>query len=120
MNWLVVLLRLVHVLAGVLWVGFAVFVPAYLGPAIQETGPDGGNPRDTQPQARAAICRPCDRVDAGDGRYRALEVVRREPQPCDDGGRPPIHRQQEWHKGQARQDLFTREQPPALSRSVES
>jgi hypothetical protein len=42
MSWLVVLLRLVHVVAGVLWVGFAVFVPAYLGPAIQETGPDGG------------------------------------------------------------------------------
>jgi hypothetical protein len=42
MDVLVLLLRLVHVTVGVLWVGFAVFVPAYLGPAIQEAGPDGG------------------------------------------------------------------------------
>jgi hypothetical protein len=42
MNGLVLVLRFVHVVAGVLWVGFAVFVPAFLGPAVQETGPDGG------------------------------------------------------------------------------
>jgi hypothetical protein len=35
-------LRLIHILSGVFWVGFAVFVPFYLAPAIQDVGPDGG------------------------------------------------------------------------------
>jgi hypothetical protein len=34
--------RLLHIVAGVLWVGFAVFTALYLGPAVQEVGPDGG------------------------------------------------------------------------------
>jgi hypothetical protein len=42
MSGLVLLLRFTHVVAGTLWVGFAVFVATYLGPAIQEAGPDGG------------------------------------------------------------------------------
>jgi hypothetical protein len=39
---LVIVLRLIHVVAGALWVGMATFVTYYLQPAIQETGPDGG------------------------------------------------------------------------------
>jgi hypothetical protein len=42
MDPLVLLLRLVHVLAGAIWVGMAVFASFYLTPAIQEVGPDGG------------------------------------------------------------------------------
>ena len=41
MDVLVVALRLVHVVCGVLWVGFAVFTGLLLMPAIQESGPDG-------------------------------------------------------------------------------
>ncbi|HEX7025319.1 MAG TPA: hypothetical protein VF187_10925 [Gemmatimonadales bacterium] len=37
-----VVLRLIHVLFGVLWVGFAVFVTLFLGPAVRDAGPDGG------------------------------------------------------------------------------
>ena len=42
MDPLVIVLRLVHVVAGALWVGMATFVTYYLQPAIQEAGPDGG------------------------------------------------------------------------------
>ncbi|HEV2179798.1 MAG TPA: hypothetical protein VGR59_05735 [Gemmatimonadaceae bacterium] len=42
MNWLTIVLRLVHVLGGVLWVGFTVFAAFYLLPSLAETGPDGG------------------------------------------------------------------------------
>lgn len=42
MNWLTIVLRLVHVVGGVLWVGFAVFGAFYLFPSIAETGPEGG------------------------------------------------------------------------------
>ena len=42
MDPLVLLLRLVHVLAGATWVGMATFAGLYLTPAIQEVGPDGG------------------------------------------------------------------------------
>ena len=42
MELLLLVLRLVHVVGGILWVGFAVFVPFYLAPAIAEVGPDGG------------------------------------------------------------------------------
>jgi uncharacterized membrane protein len=34
--------RFLHVLAGAMWVGMAVFSAFFLMPAIQETGPDGG------------------------------------------------------------------------------
>lgn len=34
--------RLIHILAGVFWVGTMVFVTTFLIPAIRDTGPDGG------------------------------------------------------------------------------
>lgn len=40
MDPLLLALRLIHVVAGVLWVGFAVFVPFYLSPALAEAGPE--------------------------------------------------------------------------------
>jgi hypothetical protein len=42
MNALVIVLRLVHILCGVLWVGFGVFMAVVLGPALERMGPDGG------------------------------------------------------------------------------
>jgi uncharacterized membrane protein len=42
MELIVVVLRLVHIVFGVLWVGFAVFTGLLLMPAIQDAGPDGG------------------------------------------------------------------------------
>lgn len=42
MDPLVIVLRLVHVVAGALWVGMATFATYYLQPAVQEVGPDGG------------------------------------------------------------------------------
>jgi hypothetical protein len=39
---LVIVLRLVHVVAGSLWVGMMAFSAFYLMPAMQEVGPDGG------------------------------------------------------------------------------
>lgn len=42
MELLLVILRLVHVVGGILWVGIGVFIPFYLVPAITDVGPDGG------------------------------------------------------------------------------
>jgi uncharacterized membrane protein YjgN (DUF898 family) len=42
MDPLVVVLRLLHIVSGVLWVGFACFTAFYLLPAINDVGPDGG------------------------------------------------------------------------------
>lgn len=42
MDLVLVILRLVHVVAGALWVGFALFMPFFLGPALAEVGPEGG------------------------------------------------------------------------------
>ena len=39
---LTALLRLVHIVAGILWVGFAAFLPFYLVPAVAEAGPEAG------------------------------------------------------------------------------
>ncbi|HXE57416.1 MAG TPA: hypothetical protein VNK43_05405 [Gemmatimonadales bacterium] len=39
---LVIVLRLVHVVCGVLWVGMALFNTFFLGPALQEAGPAAG------------------------------------------------------------------------------
>jgi uncharacterized membrane protein len=39
---LVIVLRLIHVVAGALWVGMVTFVTYYLQPAVQEAGPEGG------------------------------------------------------------------------------
>jgi uncharacterized membrane protein len=42
MDPLLLTLRLIHILAGTLWVGIAVFNPFFLMPALQEAGPEGG------------------------------------------------------------------------------
>jgi uncharacterized membrane protein len=42
MDMLMIILRLLHIVAGAVWVGFAVFVAFLLGPAIQDSGPEGG------------------------------------------------------------------------------
>lgn len=39
MNWLMVVLRLIHVGGGALWVGMMVFVTFFLTPALAEAGP---------------------------------------------------------------------------------
>jgi len=39
---LLLLLRLVHIVGGALWVGMAVYTAAFLVPAVEEAGPDGG------------------------------------------------------------------------------
>jgi hypothetical protein len=41
MSALLVALRLVHIVGGVLWVGFGVFMALILGPALERMGPDG-------------------------------------------------------------------------------
>ena len=41
MNWLIIILRIVHVLGGIMWVGSALFSARFLMPAIQDAGPDG-------------------------------------------------------------------------------
>lgn len=42
MDPLVIILRLIHIVAGALWVGMATFATYYLQPAVQEVGPEGG------------------------------------------------------------------------------
>ena len=44
MDFYVVVLRLLHIVFGVLWVGFACFVPFVLLPALAEAGPGAGGP----------------------------------------------------------------------------
>ena len=39
---LIVVLRLIHIVAGILWVGFAAFLPFYLMPALAQAGPEAG------------------------------------------------------------------------------
>ena len=41
MNWLVIVLRIVHILAGVFWVGSAAFNSLFLGPAVGATAEAG-------------------------------------------------------------------------------
>jgi len=41
MNWLMVALRLVHIVAGALWVGMMAFTVVFLTPALRDAGPDG-------------------------------------------------------------------------------
>jgi len=41
MDFLMILGRLLHIVLGAVWVGFAVFVPFFLVPALQDVGPDG-------------------------------------------------------------------------------
>ena len=42
MNWLMIVLRLVHIGGGAMWVGMMAFVTFYLTPALNEVGPDAG------------------------------------------------------------------------------
>ena len=42
MNWLMVVLRLVHIGSGAMWVGMLSFMTFYLTPALNEVGPDAG------------------------------------------------------------------------------
>ena len=39
---LIVILRLIHIVLGAVWVGMAVFTAVFLGPAMQDAGPQGG------------------------------------------------------------------------------
>lgn len=41
MNFLMIVLRLIHIFAGIFWVGVSFFNIRYLQPAIQATAPDG-------------------------------------------------------------------------------
>jgi uncharacterized membrane protein len=42
MNWLMLVLRLIHVGGGAMWVGMMAFMVFFLTPAIAEAGPEGG------------------------------------------------------------------------------
>jgi hypothetical protein len=42
MNLIQLALRLVHILSGVLWVGFAAFLHFFLAPALEDAGPEAG------------------------------------------------------------------------------
>ena len=42
MNWLMIVLRLIHVGGGAMWVGMMAFMTFYLTPALNEVGPDAG------------------------------------------------------------------------------
>ena len=42
MNVLVIVLRLIHAVSGIVWVGFAVFATFYLAPVVEAAGPEGG------------------------------------------------------------------------------
>ena len=42
MNWLMIVLRLVHIGSGAMWVGMMAFMTFYLTPALAEVGPDAG------------------------------------------------------------------------------
>ena len=42
MNWLLILLRLSHILFGLLWVGMMAFTVIFLGPALRDAGPAAG------------------------------------------------------------------------------
>ncbi|HYV95973.1 MAG TPA: hypothetical protein VE967_00810 [Gemmatimonadaceae bacterium] len=39
---MIIVLRLIHILCGVFWVGTLIFNSVFLGPAIREAGPEGG------------------------------------------------------------------------------
>jgi uncharacterized membrane protein len=42
MNWLMLVLRLVHIGGGAMWVGMMAFMVFFLTPAMAEAGPEGG------------------------------------------------------------------------------
>jgi hypothetical protein len=57
-NWLQVVLRLVHVTSGALWVGMMVFTVAFLAPALQEVGPDAGKVNAALQKRRVMVIMP--------------------------------------------------------------
>jgi len=38
---MLIVVRFIHIVCGILWAGFAIFIPVYLGPAVAAVGPDG-------------------------------------------------------------------------------
>jgi hypothetical protein len=42
MNWLIVVLRILHIVAGVFWAGAAVVVAGFVMPSAAASGPEGG------------------------------------------------------------------------------
>lgn len=41
-DWLMIILRFVHVVSGALWVGMLLFTVVFLTPALRDAGPQGG------------------------------------------------------------------------------
>jgi uncharacterized membrane protein len=41
MNWLMIILRIIHIFSGVTWMGLAIFNASYLQPAVAATGAEG-------------------------------------------------------------------------------
>lgn len=41
-GWLIIVLRVLHIGAGIFWVGSVLFLNLFVGPAVQRAGPDGG------------------------------------------------------------------------------
>ena len=42
MNWLIVVLRLLHIFAGVFWAGAVFMLTRFVMPAVAASGPEGG------------------------------------------------------------------------------
>lgn len=49
---IIILLRVLHIVGGVFWVGTAVFIAAFLGPSLRAAGPAGGAVMSHLTQAR--------------------------------------------------------------------
>lgn len=54
----ILVLRLVHILGGVVWVGSMVFVTVFLGPALQQVGPAAGQVMGALQQRRMMVFMP--------------------------------------------------------------
>ena len=80
MDPLLIAFRLIHVVAGILWVGFAVFVPFYLSPALAEAGPDSAKvmaalQRPDAERPRLIIGVPVGFVDAAESKQALYETA---------------------------------------------
>jgi len=58
MNWLMIVLRLIHIGSGAMWVGMFAFVTFYLTPALAEIGPDAGKVMAALQKQRVMIVMP--------------------------------------------------------------
>ena len=58
MNWLMLVLRLVHVGGGALWVGMMAFMVFFLTPALAEAGPEAGKVMAALQKQRVMIIMP--------------------------------------------------------------